>query len=87
MDKNMSSEQLMDWIMCLGFCADDMKLYLDTHPDDMNALDYYNQCVELLDGAKKSYEMKNGPLCLQSAGPVKNWDWNCGRMPWDGGRR
>ena len=37
----MSQSQMMEWIMCLGFCADDMKLYLDTHRDDMEALEYY----------------------------------------------
>ena len=32
--KRMNQKELYEWIMMLGFCAVDMMLYLDTHPDD-----------------------------------------------------
>ena len=36
--KRMNQKELYEWIMMLGFCAVDMMLYLDTHPDDEEAL-------------------------------------------------
>ena len=38
----MNRSELYRWVMALGFCAYDMLLYLDTHPDDAQALSYYN---------------------------------------------
>lgn len=80
----MNKRQMMEWIMCLGFCADDMKLYLDTHTDDMEALEYYNQCMELLKNARKKYENAFGPLILQCADRLSSWNWNTTPMPWEG---
>ena len=80
----MSQSQMMEWIMCLGFCADDMKLYLATHRDDMEALEYYNQCKEVLKGARKNYEEMYGPLTLECVGKVDEWNWNSTPMPWEG---
>ena len=39
--KRMNQKELYEWIMMLGFCAVDMMLYLDTHPDDEEALNYF----------------------------------------------
>ena len=45
--QQMSQRELYDWIAMLGFCAVDMMLYLDTHPDDEDALNYFNQCTAM----------------------------------------
>ena len=34
----MNRSELYRWVMALGFCAYDMLLYLDTHPDDAGTL-------------------------------------------------
>ena len=47
----MNRSELYRWVMALGFCAYDMLLYLDTHPDDAQALSYYNLCNELYNSA------------------------------------
>ena len=54
--KRMNQKELYEWIMMLGFCAVDMMLYLDTHPDDEEALNYFNQCNTLYNAAKQSYK-------------------------------
>ena len=81
----MSREQMLYWIDALSFCSDDMKLYLDTHPYDKNALEYYNQCVELVASAKKAYEDVYGPLSLSCNLKFEEWDWNKNDMPWERG--
>lgn len=79
----MNKAQLEEWIAALGFCAYDMMLYLDTHPYDKEALEYYNQCSAYYNKAKKNYEEKYGPLCAFSEDSVSKWDWNTCPMPWD----
>jgi len=34
----MNQKELFGWVSALGFCAYDMLLYLDTHPEDEEAL-------------------------------------------------
>lgn len=82
----MNQKELYEWIMMLSFCAVDMMLYLDTHPDDEEALNYFNQCTELYRTAKQSYEQQFGPLNAFSDSSLTGWDWNEGPMPWEGGR-
>ena len=38
---DMSKEKLMDIITKASFAMDDVKLFLDTHPNCMEALEYY----------------------------------------------
>lgn len=80
---NMSREQLFMWVNQLSFCADDMKLYLDTHPDDGDGLEYYNQCMEVLRMARSRYEEKYGAFSLCDAARLSKWNWNEGPYPWD----
>ena len=42
---NETARTLMQRIYEASFAVDDIVLYLDTHPDDMNALNYYNYVV------------------------------------------
>ena len=43
----MNRSELYRWVMALGFCAYDMLLYLDTHPDDRTSSCIgYEQCFD-----------------------------------------
>ena len=44
---NQNCSQLLDYITQVSFAVDEVVLYLDTHPYDPAALDYYHQAVEL----------------------------------------
>ena len=83
--KRMNQKELYEWIMMLGFCAVDMMLYLDTHPDDEEALNYFNQCTALYNAAKQSYQDQFGQLNAFSEQERSSWDWNTAPMPWEGG--
>lgn len=83
--KRMNKKELYEWIMMLGFCAVDMMLYLDTHPDDEEALNYFNQCTALYNAAKQSYQEQFGQLNAFSEQERSSWDWNTAPMPWEGG--
>ena len=83
--KRMNQKELYEWIMMLGFCAVDMMLYLDTHPDDEEALNYFNQCTALYNAAKQSYQEQFGQLNAFSEQERSSWDWKTAPMPWEGG--
>lgn len=83
--QSMSWRELYDWIAMLGFCAVDMMLYLDTHPDDEEARNYFNQCTQLYRNAKAAYENQYGSLSA-FRNSEDGWMWNEGPMPWEGVR-
>lgn len=83
--QRMNQKQLFQWITMLGFCADDMMLYLDTHPKDKEGLAYYKECMELYQNAKKNYEENYGPLTVEAAKAVDGvWSWSTQPLPWEG---
>ena len=63
---------------------DDVILYLDTHPDDRNALNYYRYVVALRKEAVKAYEASFGPLTIEDADDACTWSWLTERWPWEG---
>ena len=54
---NMNRDQLMDMINQASFAMDDVLLYLDTHPCDQAALNYYHSV------ANRSEERRVGKEC------------------------
>ena len=67
-----------------SFAMDDVILYLDTHPDDRNALNYYRYVVALRKEAVKAYEASFGPLTIEDADDACTWSWLTERWPWEG---
>lgn len=68
----------------IGFAMDDIVLYLDTHPTDQNALNYYQEVKRLRDEAMCTYEASYGPL-LNSDVDVSSqgWSWINDPWPWE----
>ena len=76
--------RLLREIQELEFAAIDWNLFLDTHPDNREALEAYNTTVARLREKKKEYEAAYGPLVhfglSESAYP---WRWIEGPWPWE----
>lgn len=75
---------LMKSIYEIGFSLDDTILYLDTHPSDREALDYYHKLRKEYDELIKMHAINYGPLF---ANDVHNDDYFCWvnrPMPWEG---
>ena len=85
--ERMNQQQMLEWVMMLTLCAIDMNLYLDTHPDDSDALDYLNQCSELLKSARRTYEASYGSFTVAGGTPFETFTWVETPMPWEGGGR
>ena len=69
-----------------GFALDDVTLYLDTHPTDYDAMNYYKYAKKLNEDAVKAYEEVYGPLMINRVA-ADNWVWVENPWPWDGGNR
>lgn len=76
-------KNLMMEIYKYGFIVDDLKLYLDTHPEDSKALECFNEARENYENAVKNYTKLYGPLLVSMYEPDCKWNWNKGPMPWD----
>ena len=59
----MNQEELLKSLMELDFIAVDLGLFLNTHPDDSDAIAAYNQVITAADTVRMKYEETFGPLC------------------------
>lgn len=71
-------------ISMVDFLLMDMKLYLDTHPTDRNALDYYHHYAKILKDLREAYAENFGPLFAEQSSYSKEWDWGSEPNAWEG---
>lgn len=72
-DRNCSA--LLRKVYEASFAVDDVILYLDTHPDDQDALNYYQYVSELRKQAMDAYEAQCGPLMIDEVRSDNYWTW------------
>ena len=85
-DQKPCRQDLLNWINIVSFAVDDVKLFLDTHPCDQNALAYFEEYKCLRNKALKEYAKYYGPLTIDTADtPADCWKWVCEPWPWQMG--
>lgn len=75
----------MQFVRETGFAMLDAGLYLDTHPCDDAALDYFNKCRQMHNDAVCDYEKNCGPLTIGGVNTDNGWTWTEEPWPWEGG--
>ena len=80
----MDKEALMNKIHALSFAMTEAQLFLDTHPDCRDALNYYRGIRDQLDLAMTEYQNKYGPLFADML-TGDTWAWIDGPWPWQHG--
>jgi len=81
--EQMSKEQLLQWISMTKFACVDASLYLDTHPDDVEAIRYFQEHNRLYTEAMNVYAKVFGPLTIAHARYCDTyWDWVNQPWPW-----
>lgn len=68
------------------FVVVELTLYTNTHPDDMEALNQWQESIKEAAIVRRQYENQYGPLSLNSV-PSKQaieagWRWNQPPWPW-----
>ena len=82
---SMTQVQLWNHINEISFAINDIQLYLDTHPQDSNALAYVHKKILMRKSAKESYARRFGPLTVDCAAEIDNncWLWITQPWPWE----
>ena len=90
-NQNQQREMLLKKINEVSFAVDDILLFLDTHPDCQEALDFYRQNVAIRKEALSEYARLYGPLTIDTADDScsRSWEWIQQPFPWEmkGGSR
>lgn len=81
---NDGRKNLLQQIQAAEFAALELNLFLDTHPDNEQALNDYNRYADWLKALKQQYEARYGPLLNfgQEASPHA-WHWVDEPWPWE----
>jgi spore coat protein JB len=73
--------QLMEQLQVIDFVLVELTLYLDTHPDDVEAINQFNHFAKNRKQLKKAFESQFGPL-LQFGNSYSDYPWNWKDTPW-----
>ncbi|MGA9225700.1 MAG: spore coat protein CotJB [Mesobacillus sp.] len=73
----------MEQLQAVDFVLVELTLYLDTHPNDFDAINQFNQFAKERKRLKKVIESNYGPL-MQYGNSYSGypWDWNDAPWPW-----
>lgn len=67
----------------VSFSMDELRLFLDTHPHETEALAAYRMLRKKRDEIIERYEELCGPVNAYSAGGEKEWNWLKQPWPWE----
>ena len=82
MNSRMNRRELLSHINQVSFAVDEVKLYLDTHPCDTEALAYFKDYSRQQNRALKEYSENYGPLTVDTADVSCEDKWNWVNEPW-----
>lgn len=82
-----SKAQLLQYIDEVSFGAYDTMLYLDTHPEDPDAIRFFQECSKKRKMAMKAYAEHYGPLNFSQVArcDMGSLQWVSQPWPWEGG--
>ena len=70
-------------LMALGFVVDEMRLYMDTHPDDAEAFQSLKEMIALAREAHSRYVKKYGPVKFDDVALSGTYTWIGDPWPWN----
>ena len=79
----MNERQLMHQIQQVSFALVDLNLFLDSHPDNMMALDFFREMQKKYTELVAEYEMMFGPLTAFDPHTEHGWTWIKEPWPWE----
>ncbi len=80
-----SRKELMEKINQYSFAVNEANLFLDTHPFDQEALDYFQKYRALRVDAIREYDKYFAPLIIDHTESDKiPWSWVSEPWPWEG---
>ncbi|MDE7325027.1 MAG: spore coat protein CotJB [Lachnospiraceae bacterium] len=81
----MSRQELLNHIGKISFSMDDLRIFLDTHPDCSEALVRFNQLAKKRDEHIHKFEKLYGPMNFYNNNVCdERWRWVDAPWPWEG---
>ncbi|CCC84474.1 MULTISPECIES: spore coat protein CotJB [Paenibacillus] len=74
---------LLEKLQAVDFVLVELNLYLDTHPDDLQAIEQFNKLTQERTAIANEYQLLYGPL--QNFGRAYSkypWEWSQAPWPW-----
>ena len=78
-------EKLLHDICILDFIVVELAEYLDTHPTDQNAMEYFNHYARIKTQMEREFSKEYYPLRKDLAESNREWRWGKAPLPWEGG--
>jgi len=75
-------DKLLEQIQIANFAVIEVTLFLDSHPSDKKALEYYNKYRTIKKNTVAEYEAKYGPLTIYG-NEFDSWKWVETPWPWE----
>ena len=76
-------EVLLNRVRICDFILHEAALFLDTHPDNADAMAYYQKYLAVRKAANQAYVEKYGPLVVSESATSGHWNWIDGPWPWE----
>ena len=70
-------------LQALGFAINELALYLDTHPEDMQALELYRQYQKMYAHCATEFAKNHGPLTHGTPMEHSTYTWMDEPWPWE----
>ena len=82
-------ESLLAWVNQVSFAVNEMTRYLDTHPDDEDALAFFREKLKMRQEALETYARFYGPLTIDTANDnmSRSFQWVQQPWPWEPQRK
>lgn len=81
----MNQQEMLTKLMELDFISLDLGLYLNTHPNNEEAIKAYNECIVAASALRERYESAYGALCSfrSMCEDETQWNWKNNPWPWE----
>ena len=79
----MTREEMLRRVQMLDFVLVDVNLFLNTHPNDQAALNFFLKYNEMHMQAVAEYESTFGPLTPEGVNIEDGWSWINRPWPWE----
>ncbi len=79
----MNREEMLRKVQEADFILYDVSLFLDTHPDNQTALEFFQKYQRIYTEAVAEYESIYGPLVAFDADTQQGWSWTQSPWPWE----
>ena len=73
--------RLLQGVNEASFFMQDLKLYLDTHPNDVTAIEMFHEAAKQYETCKEAFEKNCYPLTAAGSSSEECWDWPKGVWP------